>query len=79
MMHKLSKDGAVKAVRINTILRGRKQFIQESLHAYVTTSLLGWLINSRSVFNKINLSTCAGCFSSPSSIYHKQIKSIQIQ
>ena len=53
-MHKLSKDGAVKGAWINnTILKGRKQFIQESLHTFVTTSLLGWLINSSPVFNKV--------------------------
>ena len=54
IMYKLPKDGAVKAAWINTILKGRKQLIQESLHTFVTTSLLGWLINSSPVFNKIN-------------------------
>ena len=34
---KLPKDGAVW---INTILKGRKQLIQESLHTFLTTSLL---------------------------------------
>ena len=53
-MHKLPKDGAVKAAWINTILKGRKQLTQESLHAFVTASLLGWLINSSPVFNKIS-------------------------
>ena len=42
IMHKLQKDGAVKTVWINTILIGRKQLIQESLHTFITTSLLGW-------------------------------------
>ena len=56
IMHKLPKDGAVNAAWINTILKGKKQLIQESLHAFVTTSLLGRLINSSPVFNKINLS-----------------------
>ena len=46
-MHKLPKDGALKAA-------GRKQLIQECLHAFVTTSLLGGLINPIPVFNKIN-------------------------
>ena len=78
-MHKLPKDGAVKAAWIKTVLNSRKQFIQESRHTFVTTSLLGWLINSSPVFNKINLSPCADYFSSPSAICHKQIKSIQIQ
>ena len=53
-MHKLPKDGAVKTAWINTILKGRKQLIQESLHTLVTTSLLAWLINSNPVLNKIN-------------------------
>ena len=54
IMHKLPKDGAVKATWIKTKLKGRKQLIQESLHTFVTSSLLGWLINPRPVFNKIN-------------------------
>ena len=37
VMHKLPKDGT-KAEWINTILKGRKQLIQESLHAFVATS-----------------------------------------
>ena len=41
IMHKLPKDGALKAACINTKLKGRKQLIQESLHTFVTTSLLG--------------------------------------
>ena len=45
IMHQLPKDEAVKAAWINTILKGRKQLIQESLHTSVTTSLLDWLIN----------------------------------
>ena len=45
VMHNLPKDEAVKAAWINTILKGRKQLIQESLHTSVTTSLLDWLIN----------------------------------
>ena len=52
--HKLPKDGAVKAPWINTILKGRKQLIQESLHTFVSTSLLGWFIDPNPVFNKIN-------------------------
>ena len=43
IMQKLPKDGAVKAAWINTILKGRKQLIQESLHTFATTS--AWLIN----------------------------------
>ena len=54
IMHKLPKDGPVKAVWINTILKCRKQLIQESLRIFVTTSLLGWLTNSGPVFDKIN-------------------------
>ena len=54
IMHKLPKGGAIKATWINTILKGRKQLIQESLHTFVATYLLGWLINSSLVFNKIN-------------------------
>ena len=50
-MHKLPKDGAVKDAWIKTILKGRKQVIQESLHTFTTTSLLGWLINPSPVFN----------------------------
>ena len=56
VMHNLPKDEAVKAAWINTILKGRKQLIQESLHTFVTTSLLGWLINSSLVFTKFNQS-----------------------
>ena len=37
IMHKLPKDGAVKAAWINAILKDRKQLIQESLHSFVTT------------------------------------------
>ena len=55
-MHKLLKDGALKAAWINIILKGRKQLIQESLHIFALTFLLGWLINPSPVFNKINLS-----------------------
>ena len=43
IMHKLPKDGAVKAAWIITILKGRKQLTQESLHTFVT-SLFGWLL-----------------------------------
>ena len=56
IMHKLPKDGAVKAAWINIILKGRKQLIKESLCTFVITYLLGWLINPSSVFNKMNLS-----------------------
>ena len=51
IMHKLPKDGAAKAAWINTILKGRKQLIQENFHTFVTTSLLGWLINPNPVIN----------------------------
>ena len=40
-MHELPKDGAVRAASINTILKDRKQLIQESLHTFVAASLLG--------------------------------------
>ena len=53
-MHKLPKDGAVKAAWINIILKGRNQLIQESLHTFVEISLLSWLINPSPVFNEIN-------------------------
>ena len=53
-MHNLPKDWGVKAAWINTILKGRKQLIQENLQNFVTTSLLGWLINPSPVFNKID-------------------------
>ena len=53
-MYKLAIDEAVKTAWINTILEGRKQLSQESFHIFVTTSLLGWLINPNPVFNKIN-------------------------
>ena len=56
IMHKLPKDGAVKAAWIKTILKSTKQLLQESLQAFVTTSLVGWLINPSPVFNKINSS-----------------------
>ena len=60
IMHKLPKDGAVKAAWINTILKDRKQLIQESLHSFVTTQST----SSES-------SPSAECFSSPSPIYRK--------
>ena len=50
IMHKLSKDVAVKSAWLNTKIKGRQQLI----HTFATTSLLGWLINSSPVFNKIN-------------------------
>ena len=56
-MHKLPKDGAVKAASIKTILTGRKQLIQEHLRTFVTASLLGRLINPSPVFNKISPSS----------------------
>ena len=39
ILHKLPKDGAVKAAWINAILKGKKQVILESLHTFVTASL----------------------------------------
>ena len=54
IMHKLPKNDAVKVAWINTILKDRKQFIQENLHTFVTTALSGWLINSSPVFNTIS-------------------------
>ena len=55
IMYKLKKkDGALRAAWINTNLKGRKQVIQESLHTFVTPSLLGYLIKPSPVFNKIN-------------------------
>ena len=45
IMHKLPKDGALKAAWINTILKGRKHLIQESLHSSITASQLGWLMS----------------------------------
>ena len=41
VMHKLPTERAVTAAWINAILKGRKQVIQESLHAFVTEFLLG--------------------------------------
>ena len=40
IIHKLPKDRAVRVAWINTILKCRKQTIQESLHTFVTASLL---------------------------------------
>ena len=54
ILRRLPKDGAVKAAWIKTILKGKKQLIQESLHTFGKTSLLVWLINPNPVFNKIN-------------------------
>ena len=54
IMHKLPKDGPVKAAWINTTLKARHQLIQESLPTFVTMSLLGWLNNPSLAFNKIN-------------------------
>ena len=54
MIHKLPKDEAVKFSWINTRLKCRKQQIQEILHIFVTTYLLGPLINPSPVFNKLN-------------------------
>ena len=53
-LHEKHSNRAIKAAWINTILNDRKQLIQESFHTFVTTSLLGWLINLSPVFNKIN-------------------------
>ena len=41
IMHKLTKDGAVRVTWINTILKGRKQVFPQSLLTIVTASLLG--------------------------------------
>ena len=41
IMHKLPKDGAVKAASVNAVLKDRKQVIQESFYTFVTASLLG--------------------------------------
>ena len=41
IMRKLPKDGAVRATWINAILKGKKQVMQESLHTFVMTCLLG--------------------------------------
>ena len=57
IMHKLPKDGAVKAASIKTILTGRKQLIQEHLRTFVTVSLLGRLINPSPAFNIISPSS----------------------
>ena len=54
IMHKLPKDEAIRAAWINATFKGRKQVIQENLHALVTASLLGQSINPSPVFNKIN-------------------------
>ena len=54
IMQKLSQDRAVKTAWMKTWFKCRKQLIQESLHTFVTTSLLGWLINPNPVFNKMN-------------------------
>ena len=40
VMHTLQKDGAVRAVWINAILKGRKQVIQETVPTFKTASLL---------------------------------------
>ena len=40
IMHKLSEDGAVKAARINSILKGRRQLNQESFYTFTATPLL---------------------------------------
>ena len=41
IMHKWTKNGAVRVAWINAILKGRKQVFPESLHTFVTASLLG--------------------------------------
>ena len=53
IMHKLLKDGTVKATWINTILKGRNQSIQENLDTFVTTFVLDWLINPSPVLKKM--------------------------
>ena len=53
-MHKLPTDSAVKAAWINKVLKGRHQLIQENIHTFITTALLGWLINPSPVLGKIN-------------------------
>ena len=41
IMDRLPKDRAVRAAWINSILKSRKQVIQESLHAFAAAFLLG--------------------------------------
>ena len=43
IMYKSLNDGAVRAAWINTILKSRKQVIQESFHTFVTASLFGYV------------------------------------
>ena len=38
IMHKLPKDGAVKASWTNAIFKGIKQVVQENLHTFITVS-----------------------------------------
>ena len=45
IMHKLPKEGAVRAAWINTILKGRKQIIQERKSLYFCNGIPAWLIN----------------------------------
>ena len=82
IIQELPKDGAVKVAWIDTISKGKKGLVQESFHIFVTTSLLGWLINSsQCLIKSIQVqrgNPSAECFSSPSPIYHEEIKSIQI-
>ena len=56
IMQKLSKDRVVKIAWIKTRFKCRKQLIQESIHTFVTMSLLGWIMNPSPVFNKVNTS-----------------------
>ena len=44
IMHKIPKDGAVKAAWINTILKGRKQLLQEK-SSYFCNNIPVCLIN----------------------------------
>ena len=57
IMPKWWKDGAVKVTWINDISKGRKQLIQEILHAFISASLRSQLLRPSPVFNKISLST----------------------
>ena len=80
IMHNLPKDGVVKAAWINTLKRYKKlktDLILLQQHPCLVDDLFQAQYLIKSI--QVQWSSSSGeCFSSPTPIYHKHIKSIQI-
>ena len=60
IMYKLSNDGVIRAAQINTMLKGRKQVIEKSLHTFVTAScLVNSLIQAQFLIKSIQVHVAA--------------------